>query len=94
MLHKVCCVYRITIWFLRILFYRRDKELCHECRFCCSLSICTNKDGTYFMNSSNSINGSANKVSPHHHSPLLTLSLQGTQCLHWILGGYEDVQIS
>ena len=69
MLHKVLCVYRITIWFLRILFYRRDKELCHECRFCCSLSICTNKDGTYFMDSSNSINGSANKVSLNHHSP-------------------------
>ena len=33
--------------------FRRDKKFCHECRFCCSLSICTKKDGTsYFRNES------------------------------------------
>ena len=31
---------------------RRDKEFCHECRFCCTLSVCTTKDGSYFMDSS------------------------------------------
>ena len=28
------------------LFCRRDKEFCHECRFCCTLLMCTLKDGT------------------------------------------------
>ena len=28
---------------------RRDKVFCHECRFCCSLSICTTKV-IYFVN--------------------------------------------
>ena len=28
--------------------FRRDKESCHECRFCCTLSICTTKENTYF----------------------------------------------
>ena len=28
---------------------RRDKAFCHECRYCCSLSVCTMKDGiTYY----------------------------------------------
>ena len=31
---------------------RRDKEFCHECRFCCTLSVCTTKDGSYFKDSS------------------------------------------
>ena len=31
---------------------RRDKEFCHECRFCCTLSVCTTKDGSYFPDSS------------------------------------------
>merc|ERR1712020_579617 len=31
---------------------RRDKEFCHECRFCCTLSVCTTKDWTYFKDSS------------------------------------------
>ena len=30
---------------------RRDKEFCHECRFCCTLSVCTTKDGSYFLDS-------------------------------------------
>ena len=30
---------------------RRDKEFCHECRFCCTLSVCTTPDGSYFMDS-------------------------------------------
>ena len=42
---------------------RRDKVFCHECRFCCTLSVCTNKDGTYFIDSTDkSLNGSKNKV--------------------------------
>jgi len=32
---------------------RRDKEFCHECRYCCSLSMCTSKDGTIFKNTGN-----------------------------------------
>ena len=35
---------------LQIIF-RRDKEFCHECRYCCTLSICTKEDGTYFKKS-------------------------------------------
>ena len=30
---------------------RRDKEFCHECRFCCTLSICTTSTGTYYKDS-------------------------------------------
>ena len=42
---------------------RRDKVFCHECRFCCTLSVCTNKDGTYFIDSTDkSLHGSKNKV--------------------------------
>ena len=42
---------------------RRDKVFCHECRFCCTLSICTNREGTYFRNSEDKpLNGSKNKV--------------------------------
>ena len=36
-----------------ILFQRRDKEFCHECRFCCTLSICTDEYGTTFKASEN-----------------------------------------
>ena len=31
---------------------RRDKEFCHEGRFCCTLSVCTTTDGSYFKDSS------------------------------------------
>ena len=27
---------------------RRDKEFCHECRFCCTLSVCTTSKGTRY----------------------------------------------
>ena len=30
----------------------RDKKFCHECRFCCTLSVCTTPDGSYFKDSS------------------------------------------
>lgn len=30
---------------------RRDKEACHECRFCCTLSVCTSPIGNYFRDS-------------------------------------------
>jgi len=32
---------------------RRDKEFCHECRFCCTLSMCTTIDGTFYKGSEN-----------------------------------------
>ena len=28
-----------------IVCFRRDKEYCHECRYCCTLSICTTSEG-------------------------------------------------
>ena len=50
MLYKVfICTHRLIFY----IFSRRDKEFCHECRFCCTLSICTDKDGTTFKNSEN-----------------------------------------
>ena len=50
MLYKVfICTHRLIFY----IFSRRDKEFCHECRFCCTLSICTNKDGTTFKESEN-----------------------------------------
>ena len=30
---------------------RRDKEFCHECRFCCTLSICTTATGNFYKDS-------------------------------------------
>ena len=33
--------------------FRRDKEFCHECRFCCTLSVCTSKKGTVYKGSTN-----------------------------------------
>ena len=49
---------------------RRDKVFCHECRFCCTLSVCTSKDGTYFTDSTEeSLQQSENKV-------LITLYLE------------------
>ena len=36
--------------------FRRDKESCHECRFCCTLSVCTTKKGSTFRFSNKSIN--------------------------------------
>jgi hypothetical protein len=32
---------------------RRDKEFCHECRFCCTLSVCTSPNGTVYKGSKN-----------------------------------------
>ena len=29
-----------------LLVFRRDKAFCHECRFCCTLSICTTDGGS------------------------------------------------
>ena len=29
-------------------YNRRDKVFCHECRYCCTLSICTYQDGTFY----------------------------------------------
>ena len=35
--------------------FRRDKEFCHECRYCCTLSICTTKYGSTFKFSNESV---------------------------------------
>ena len=41
-----------------IVIFRRDKEFCHDCRYCCTLSICTTKHGSSFKFSNESlING-------------------------------------
>ena len=50
MLHKVilCEKYNNIKYSLR-----RDKEFCHECRFCCTLSVCTSPDGTVYKGSKN-----------------------------------------
>ena len=64
MLHQVK-IFDIKIEYFdkNLLSTRRDKVFCHECRFCCTLSVCTNKDGTYFINSPDKpLNGSKNKV--------------------------------
>ena len=46
-----------------LLSARRDKEFCHECRFCCTLSVCTNQHGTYFRESSDkNMTGAKNKA--------------------------------
>ena len=45
------------------LLARRDKEFCHSCRYCCTLSVCTTQHGTYFSQSTEkNISGSENKV--------------------------------
>ena len=39
--------------------FRRDKEFCHECRFCCTLSVCTDAMGTTFRDSGAELNKTA-----------------------------------
>ena len=74
--------------------FRRDKHFCHECRFCCTLSVCTNKDGTYFRDhSTKTLNGSENKVRLSFWLELHD-SLEGSGRGHWVSGGHEDVQVS
>ena len=36
--------------------FRRDKEFCHECRFCCTLSVCTVGEKHIFKDSKNDTN--------------------------------------
>ena len=36
-------------------FFRRDKEFCHECRYCCTLSVCTTQRGSIFRFSNKSL---------------------------------------
>ena len=43
--------------------FRRDKEFCHECRFCCTLSICTTSEGTFYRDSENI----SNAQNSHQH---------------------------
>ena len=53
------CVYQIFTYFSLtppislVVIFRRDKEACHECRFCCTLSVCTSPSGSYFRDSEN-----------------------------------------
>ena len=35
--------------------FRRDKEYCHECRYCCTLSICTTAAGTIYHNTNKTL---------------------------------------
>ena len=37
------------------LIYRRDKEFCDECRYCCTLSMCTTEKGTIYLRSKKSL---------------------------------------
>ena len=32
-------------------YFRRDKEFCHECRYCCTLMMCSYNEGTKIRNS-------------------------------------------
>ena len=41
--------------YLKGRFFRRDKEFCHECRYCCTLSVCTTKRGSIFRFSNKSL---------------------------------------
>ena len=38
-----------------IKFYRRDKEYCNKCRYCCTLSVCTTSQGSRFLFSNESL---------------------------------------
>ena len=44
MLHQVLAIKSIFACFF-ISFFRRDKAYCHECRYCCTLSVCTKAEG-------------------------------------------------
>ena len=53
MLHKVDILVIKTYIFFKQISFRRDKEFCHECRFCCTLSVCTIGDKHIFKDSKN-----------------------------------------
>ena len=53
MLHKVDILVIKTYIFFKQISFRRDKEFCHECRFCCTLSICTVGDKQIFKETKN-----------------------------------------
>ena len=56
-------IYYYFFHFLFKFLNRRDKVFCHDCRFCCTLSVCTNQHGTYYKESSEkNMNGSTNKA--------------------------------
>ena len=64
-----CCIRYIVYQYIYLhisiylsIYFRRDKKFCHECRFCCTLSVCTDKEGTTFTDSELPLNISANKV--------------------------------
>ena len=44
---------------MNLKIFRRDKEFCHECRFCCTLSVCTDALGTTFRDSGAELNKTA-----------------------------------
>ena len=39
----------------KTLHFRRDKEFCDECRYCCTLSVCTTADGSRFLQTNESL---------------------------------------
>ena len=50
MLHQVLTI-KMCLNFSKWNLFRRDKEFCHECRFCCTLSVCTIGDKHIFRDS-------------------------------------------
>ena len=38
-----------------VICFRRDKEYCHECRYCCTLSICTTAAGTIYFHTNKTL---------------------------------------
>ena len=36
-------------------YFRRDKEYCHECRYCCTLSVCTTAAGTIYLHTNKTL---------------------------------------
>ena len=56
-----CCIrwaeviFQQSILILDIPYFRRDKEYCHECRYCCTLSVCTTEEGSRYIYTNKSL---------------------------------------
>ena len=62
-----CCI-RLCCYFLTLSktrCFRRDKEYCHECRYCCTLSVCTIAEGfakgNFYLNSNKTLEQALHK---------------------------------
>ena len=55
LIHQISCILYLLLFVCSCerYIFRRDKEFCHECRFCCTLSVCTTPDGTFYRQSDN-----------------------------------------